>query len=200
MDHEMNFRIRHPDADEAEFERCENAYRQHLKRFKKTSNTDLWKFFGWDFFHDGTVKSVRVEGDLRTVVLELDCPNIKRFKSDGNYEYTSVGFACTFQNVTVLNIHDETPEHAWEMKKYYTIFLDAEINTCPTLDRFAPEDELEPDLHYSLLIRLLADDSIIWLELVFSQVDVVADEPAAFALMESDPRFHVPTWLGDKED
>jgi hypothetical protein len=35
-------------------------------------------------------------------------------------------------------------------------------------------------------------------ELIFSQVDVVADEPAAFALMESDPKFEVPTWSVDK--
>ena len=193
----MSFRVRHPDSNE--FAKYEDAYYQHLKRFKKTSDTDLWRFFGWDFFHDGTVESVRVEGDLRTVVLELDCPNIKRVKSDGDCEYISVGFKCTFQNVTMLDIQDETPEHAWEMKRSYATFLDAEINTCPSLDSFAPDDELEPDPHYSLLIRLLADDSIIWLELVFSQVDVVADEPAAFALMESDPRFKVPTWLGDQE-
>jgi hypothetical protein len=57
---------------------------------------------------------------------------------------------------------------------------------------------LGPDPHYSLLMRLEADGSIIWVELIFSQVDVVADEPAAFALMGSDPKFEVPTWSVDK--
>ena len=193
----MNFRIRNLDSDE--FAKYEDAYHQHLKPFKKTSNTDLWKFFGWDFFHDGAIKAIRIQEDLRTVVLELDCPNIERFKANGDHEYINVGFECTFQNVTMLNIQDEAPEHAWEMKKYGTTFLDAEINTCPILDSFVPEGELGSDPHYSLLIRLLADDSIIWMEWVFSQVDVVGDEPAAFAIMESDPRFKVPTGPGDKE-
>ncbi len=63
----MNFRIRNPDGDEAEFERCENAYRQHLQRFEKDTRTHLWKFFGWDFFHDGSIESIEVRGDLKTV-------------------------------------------------------------------------------------------------------------------------------------
>jgi len=193
----MDFRIRVPDSDD--YTKHENAYCEHLKQFNKRSNTHLWKFFGWDFFHDGVVKSIEVQDDLRTVVVRLECPNIKRFKANGDYVYLNIGFACTFQNVTLLNIEDETPEHAWEMKKYHTIFLDAEINTSPILKGFPPEDERDSDPHYSLLIRMLADDSIIWLELIFSQVNVVADEPAAFALMESDPKFDVPTWPGDKE-
>jgi hypothetical protein len=39
----MNFRIRNPDGNEAEFETCETAYRQHLKRFEKDTRTDLWR-------------------------------------------------------------------------------------------------------------------------------------------------------------
>ena len=196
----MNFRIRNLDGDEAEFERCESAYRQHLKRFEKDTRTHLWKFFGWDFFHDGSMDSIQIRGDLQTVVIRLNCPNIKRLKADGDYEYVNVMFECTFHTVSAFTVQYETPEHWWDVRKNATIFLDAEINTSPILDSFGPEDEHEPDPHYSLLIRLLADDSIIWLELVFSQVDVIADEPAAFALMESDPRFKVPTWRGDKED
>ena len=195
----MNFRIRNPDGDEGEFERCENAYRLHLKRFEKDTRTHLWKFFGWDFFHDGSIDSIRIRGDLQTVVIRLNCPNIKRLKADGDYEHVDVMFECTFHTVSTFTVHYETPEHWWDARKNATIFLDAEINTSPILDGFGREDEHEPDPHYSLLIRLLADDSIIWLELVFSQVDVVADEPVAFALMESDPKFKVPTWFADKE-
>jgi hypothetical protein len=193
----MSFRIRDPDSEE--FMRHEDAYHAHLKQFKKTSNTHLWKFFGWDFFHDGSIESIQMRGDLKTVVIRLSCPNIKRLKSDGDYEYIGVMFECTFHTVSECAIHYETPEHSWDVRKNDAIFLDAEINTSPILNSFGPEDELNPDPHYSLLVRLLVDESIVWLELVFSQVDVVADEPVAFALMESDPRFEVPTWPGDKE-
>ncbi len=195
----MNFRIRNPDDDEAEFERTENAYRQHLKQFKKSSNADLWKFFGWDFFHDGSIESIQIRGDLKTIVIRLTCPNIKRLKADGDYEYINVPFECTFDTVSTFTVQYETPEHEWDVRKSDTIFLYAGINTSPILDSFGPENDLEPNSHYSLLIRLLADDSIIWLELVFSQVDVIADEPTAFALMESDPKFKVPTWSAEGE-
>ncbi len=192
----MNFRIRNPDSDD--FTEHEKAYYRHLEQFKKSSNTDLWKFFGWDFFHDGAIKSIEVQGDLRTVVIRLTCPNVKRFRSEADYEYVNVGFECTFRNVTSLTIQDEELGHAGGVYKYDALFLDAEINTSPILDGLAPTDEHDPDFRYSLLIRLLADDSIIWLEMIFSQVDVVADEPAAFALMEADPKFHVPTWSEER--
>jgi hypothetical protein len=191
----MNFRIRNPDSDELT---KYDAYHQHLKQLEKTSNTDLWKFFGWDFFHDGSVESIQIQGDLKTIMIRLNCPNIKRFKSNGDYEYINVMFECTFHTVSTFTVQYETPEHSWDARKNATQFLDAEINTSPILGSFSPEDELNPDPHYSLLIRLEADYSIIWLELVFAQVDVVADEPAAFALMESDPKFEVPTWSADK--
>jgi hypothetical protein len=194
----MNFRIRKPDADEAEFEKCEKAYRQHLKRFEKDTRTYLWKYFGWDFFHDGSIESLGICGDLKTVVMRLSCPNIKRLKANGDHEYVNVMFECTFHTVSTFTVQYEIPEHSWDVRKNATQFLDAEINTSPILNSFGPEDERNPDPHYSLLIRLEADYSIIWLELVFSEVDVAADEPAAFALMESDPRFEVPTWFADK--
>jgi hypothetical protein len=147
----MDFRIRNPDGNEADFERCEDAYRQHLKRFKKSSNTDLWQFFGWDFFHDGSMESIHIRGDLQTVVIRVNCPNIKRLKADGDYEYINVMFECTFHTVSTVTVQYETPEHECDVKKSDTIFLDAEINTSPIRDSFGPENELEPDPYYSLL-------------------------------------------------
>ncbi len=197
----MNFRIRKSDSDDASVvEESHKAYRLHLSRFNPHNNSDLWKFFYWDFFHDGAVGSIQVQGDLRTVVVKLDCPNIKRFKADGDYEYVSAGFTCTFRTVTTLSLQYEPPEHDWDARKNPVLFLCSEINTSPILESFESEDEYgNPEPHCSLLMQLLADESVVWLEMVFSQVDVVADEPAAFALMESDPRFEVPTWSAEKE-
>lgn len=194
----MNLRIRDPDSDD--FAEYEKAYYRHLEQFKKSSNSHLWKFFGWDFFHDGAIESIEIQGDLKTVVIRLNCPNVKRFKPDGEYEYINVGFSCTFRNVSTFTIQYETPERRWDVRRSSTLFLDAEINTSPMLAGFKALDEDDADHFYSLLVQLLAGDSTIWVELIFSQVDVIADEPTAFALMESDPRFDVPTWSPDKTD
>lgn len=198
----MSFRIRRSDSNDASVvEESYKAYRLHLSRFKETSSNDLWKFFYWDFFHDGVVESIQVQGDLRTVVIRLGCPNIKRLKPDGQYEYVNVGFTCTFRTVTTLSIQYEPPEHSWDARKNPVFFLYSEINNSPILESFEPEDEYgNPEPHYSLLMQLLADESTIWLEMIFSQVDVVANEPAAFALMESDPKLEVPTYSAPKED
>jgi hypothetical protein len=192
----MNFRIRNPDGDD--YTERQKTYYRHLEQFEKSSNTNLWKFFGWDFFHDGHIESIQVQGDLRTVAIKLNCPNVKQFRSETDYEYINVGFGCTFRNVTSLTIQDEKLGHTGGVYKYDAWFLEAEINTSPLLDGLTPQDEDDPDARYSLLIRLLADDSTVWLEMIFSQVDVVADEPTAFALMEADPRFHVPTWSEER--
>jgi hypothetical protein len=197
---QVNFRVRNPDSDDASvIQESYKAYRLHLSRFKETSGNDLWKFFYWDFFHDGVVQSVQVQGDLRTVVIGLDCPNIKRLKPDGRYEYVNVGFTCTFHTVATFSMQFDPPEHSWDARRNSVVFLYSEINTSPVLESFELEDEYgNPEPHYSLLIQLLADESVVWLEMVFSQVDVIANEPAAFALMESDSQFEAPTWSADK--
>jgi hypothetical protein len=192
----VTFRIRNPDSDD--FAKYEKAYYRHLEQFKKSSNTNLWKFFGWDFFHDGDIGSIEIQGDLKTVVIRLNCPNVKRFKPDGEYEYINVGFSCTFRNVSTFTIQYETPERCRGVRASSTLFLDAEINTSPMLAGFKALDDADADHIYSLFMQLLGDDSTIWVELIFSQVDVIADEPTAFALMEVDPKFDVPTWSPDK--
>lgn len=194
----MHFRIRNPAGDD--FAACERTYRQHLSRFKGMSSTDLWKFFRWDFFHDGEIESVQVEGDLRAVTIGLNCPNVRRARPDGTWEYVNVGFKCTFRDVSTFTIQSETPVHDGDVRGNSGVFLDAEINTSELLDRFETENKPDLESPCSLLMRLLAENSIVWIELVFSQVDVVANEPAAFALMEADPRFEVPAYSLEKDE
>ena len=191
----MTFRIR-KDADDAAWQHGEQAYCRHLEQFSKSSNRDLWKFFFWDFFHDGNLLSLDVSPDLRTVAMRLNCPNVERLRPDGPNEYVSIGFTCTFENVISLHIEEDPPTPSYDVRDMDAIFLAAEINTSPRLETCPSDDET--DRFSSILVELLVDNSLIWMEVVFSSLCVEADEPAAFALMEASPDFNVPTWSPDK--
>jgi hypothetical protein len=193
----MNFKIRNLDTDDkSQYEKCERLYREHLDQFVKTSNSDLWKFFYWDFFHDGLIESITFQKDLSTVILRLDCPNIKRFKHDGSYEYLDFSFECTFSEVLSFKIQPDKFKIFDYPVKNTKEFCYSEINTAPILKTLdCDSDEYSVPLH-SLLIRLFDNNlnSYTWLEIVFNQVDVVADEPIAFALMESDQKYELPLY------
>jgi hypothetical protein len=190
----MNFRIRNTDVDDKSFESFETKYRNHLKRFVGISNSDLWKYFYWDFFHDGPLEFLKFQKDLSTVIMRICCPNIKRLKADGAYEYLNFSFKCTFSEVISFNMHSEKPVSDWYSGKHSAIYLYSEINTSPILETLDYGKDDYPAVYYSLLIQFLVDNSFVWLEIVFNQVDVVADEPGAFALMESDPKYEIPTY------
>ncbi len=190
----MTFRIR-KDSDGAWWEDPATPYRQHLDQFSKTSDGDLWKYFYWDFFHDGCVESVVVGRNLKTVVMRLGCPNIKRLYANGQFEYVGADFTCTFRNIVHLRIEEDPPTQWYDTQDSYAVFLAAEINTSPLLATHAANEE---DRRSSLLIELLAHDSVIWMEIVFSQLEVQPDEPVAFSLMEASPEFEVPTWPPDR--
>jgi len=191
----MAFRIRRDYGDEAAWQQGEQAYYRHLEQFSKSSNHDLWKFFYWDFFHDGEILSLDVGAHLKTVAMRLTCPNIERLHPDGPDEYLSIGFTCTFDNVTYFHI-EEDPPTPHDVPDSDIVLLAAEINTSPRLETCPSDDET--DRLSSILVELLAYDSRIWMEVGFSRLYVEPDEPAAFALMEASPDFHVPTWSPEK--
>jgi len=192
----MTFRIR-KDAEDAAWQQGEQAYHQHLEQFVKSSVEDLWKYFYWDFFHDGSVRSLEMGPDLKTVVMRLECSNIERIFSDGRREYLDVFFAftCTFENVVCLHIDEDPPTSWYDTQDSYAVFLAAEINTSPLLATHAANEE---DRLSSLLIELMAHDSLLWMEIVFSELQVEPDEPVAFSLMEASPDFEVPTWSPER--
>lgn len=188
----MKFKIRNLNADDhSAVEVADSAYRSHLDRFVKSSNSDLWKYFYWDFFHDGRISEIAVGRDLKTVTITIDSPNIKRRLLDGNYEYECVTFQCTFCNVVRLAIENSPPGEWHPNVIHQCIFLASEINTLP-LPR-----PVEGDEFYSLLIKALAGDARVWIKMIFSQVNVTATEPVAFALMEASDQFEIPVYQRD---
>jgi hypothetical protein len=192
----MEFRILKIDTDDDNAEKSQKVYFEHLKQFKKSSNTDLWKFFYWDFFHDGKIQSITIGSDLKTVTMKVDAPNIKRLLPIGDFKYVNAGFICTFCNVVHLEMKNTSPEEEWSLNQAESAtFLYAEINTSPLLN------ELTKDEFYSLLIEVLfVDNTVVWLDIVFSQVNVQAEEPLSFSLMESDPKFEIPVYRPEEEE
>ena len=189
----MKFQLRKPDAESMEeFEASERVYSKHLEAFKKTSNMDLWKYFANDFFHDGSIESIEFKPDLHSVLFKLDCPNIRALKGDGEFEYLSIDFTCTFENVIRFSIEEASPTEWSNRSANRSTYRYSEINT-------ALPDHLpgEPDDFYSLIIECSCGSDSKWIEMVFSQVMVKPCEPAAFALMIASPRFLVPGFRTD---
>ncbi len=183
MEKVMRFRMR--DYDDF------SKYEKFLNRFKKSSNQDLWKFFYWDFFHDGIIENISISHDLKTVTIKIKATDIKRQLPNGDYEYINAAFICTFENVIHFEMKNTSPSRWIPGQTQWATFLYAEINTFPNLNKLKGKDKF-----YSLLIELVlgVNDDQIWMELVFSQVNVEAEEPLAFSLMESDPKFEVPVY------
>ena len=58
----MSFKIKANDADDTDFDKKEKKYYSHIKKFNMNNNSDLWKFFAYDFFHDGIINKISFEG------------------------------------------------------------------------------------------------------------------------------------------
>ena len=191
------FRIRIVDMDSDEYDDLANsdrAYRQHLEKYLDIPNTDLLKYFYYDFFHDGCIDSLQFTKDCKSVEMKITCPNIEQRQEDGSWKYINVPFVCHFEGVNKFDLTYDPPEAVWHSRLNDICFLRSEINTSPLLNTYNVEDDEESPLRYSLLMRLFSDDSDIWVEIVFYQVTVEPCEPTSFALMEVDPNFKVNTY------
>jgi hypothetical protein len=153
----MTFRIRKED-DSDQWAEGEKAYYKHLDQFPKTSDRALWKYFYWDFFHDGCVESLVAGRNLKAVLMRLECPNIKRLHADGQFAYVGADFTCTFKNIVHLRVEEDPPTQWYDAQDSYAVFHAAEINTSPQLEAFTDADEMER--FSSMIIQLRAHDTL----------------------------------------
>ena len=197
----MQFRYRKPYDDEVKaYEQGEREYEAHLTARKpKLVERDLWRFFGYDFFHDGEIESIGISNDFRGVDIRIDCPNIKVRKAGEDFEYISGGFTCHFRGVDLFQIDSEEEDLS---DAVFTVgggqYKYAEVDTlaermAAASKRWREEDEAsgqseEPEFH-SLIIMT---DKPFNISIVFQSLDVEPDEPAAFELMLRNPDFIVP--------
>lgn len=189
----MGFRLRDVETDDLDvLHAADSRYREHLSRFNTRSNSSLWKYFYWDFFHDGWLTRFSVGDDLRTVTLSIVCPNIKRFDDTGAFKYVNATFDCEFRHVVELTMNVDPPGAVDEDLSCATLMY-AEINTSPMVASLSAADP--DDLQwYSLMFEFDLGGPTQWLEVVFRDISIVPQEPVAFALMEADPRFETGTY------
>lgn len=188
----MAFRIRKPDLEsDQDFQASEQAYLNHLKSFDEQSHSSLWKYFATDFFHNGVIRSVSFSLGLKSLVMQIECPNIKRRMGD-DCDYISLDFICEFRGVISFTLHNENPELVDTSYAESSTFIGSEINT-------AVPQELSDKKLCSLMIQTLEADRRIWIELVFSNLSITPEEPVAYAILESDPRFSIPVYTPEKQ-
>lgn len=191
----MKFVYRKPyDDDHAEYLKGEKAYEDHLlARKPKLDRGDLWRFFGWDFFHDGLIESISMPKEYRGLEIRINGPNIEVHGAGDEFRFINVGFTLRFQCVDFFQINTDEAD-----RTDLITYLDAEVDTLADLMAAArkrwyeqnPDYESDklPEFH-SLLIMTLQSLSIA---IVFQSLSVDPDEPMAFEMMLRDPNFKVP--------
>jgi hypothetical protein len=169
-------------------------YQEHLSRFNKSENSDLWRYFYWDFFHDGEINKITFWEEMGEVVFFITCPNIKR-KTGNKFEFINLEFKCTFRDVVHFHFEHDNPEDFNFNQYNCPIFLASEINT---LTEIIEKRSSEDNDFASLIIEVLGVDNSFFIELVFSQVDVEAIENTAFELMLASDDFEVPIYIDEE--
>jgi len=198
----MGFKIRTDNEGSNDKERYETsiaAYRKHLEKFDKRSNTDLWRYFYWDFFHDGCIQDISLRNGADELIIEITCPNIKRRTKGDDFEYINVDFTCTFTEVALFRVQKLLEEEEEDVKYRYPgifQFLCSEINTLPELTAFNKNRE-EFEKFDSLIVEVTYQNSpnySYYIELIFNSLSVEAVENTAFQLMLVSPDFEVPIY------
>jgi len=183
----MAFRIRNLDLEAGQaFQACEEAYQKHLESFEEHSHSNLWKYFATDFFHHGAIRSICFSPCLKSLVMQIECPNIKRTMKD-HFDYISMDFICEFRGVRTFTLQNENPDLVDTIYADSSQFVGSEINT-------AIPQKINPEKIHSLTIEALEGNRRIWIDLLFSNMSVSPEEPTAYSILESDSRFHIPTY------
>jgi hypothetical protein len=199
--------------DEKEYLKDEKEYLKDEKEYlKKTleyydfvfnsgidKDSDLMKYFLYDFFHDGRISKIEFKNGLNEICLELNGPNIQEMKNEKDYEFITSEFQCFFRDVAYFNI--ETPTKLKRGKGISFNFCDftfisSEINS---LEKYISDySKIYKEQFFSLNMNILANFYTFYIKMVFRDLYVVPKEPLAFKLLLENPKYKFPTlYLGD---
>ena len=96
-------------------------------------------------------------------------------------------FICEFRGVRTFTLQNENPDLVDTIYADSSQFVGSEINT-------AIPQKINPEKIHSLTIQALEGNRRIWIDLLFSNMSVSPEEPTAYSILESDSRFHIPTY------
>ena len=185
----LPFRIRKPNIDSRDkYQHAQDLYFCHLDSFQNGPGTDLWKFFGWDFFHDGKITSFKFNPDLSEVQMQIKGCNFRTFDDSGDFNYEEpMDFVCTFRNVLKFSIDQESSENFDVRKRSRPTYLYSEINTA------LPKSSAIANSQYSsLLIQALGCEDYIWVKIIFKELNVLPKDHARFEQLQSNPKTDSP--------
>jgi len=146
---------------------------------------DLWRYFGYDTFHDGDIARVEFDAACRQLYLHVDCPNVKYFASPtSDFEFVTVSFVVHVEDIRTFAFERRNEETSSTVA--VPTFLYAEIETAEKEIREA--DQQTGESHHSIII----DADELRLGCVFRNIHVAGTEPTATTLMLRDTRFKFP--------
>ena len=180
----MSFRFRKPQINSREkYNRAQEIYFSHLGSFQNGPGTDLWKFFGWDFFHDGKITSFKFNPDLSQLQMQIMGCNFRTFDDSGDYKYEEpLDFICSFTDVLAFSIEQESSENFGGKKNRCPNYLYSEINTA------IPKPLPKNSQYSSIIIQALGHDDYIWIKIVFKELKVLPKDLARFEQLQSNPK------------
>lgn len=187
-----SFRIRETDADAPDFEAREARYRTHLRALDLRPDGDLLRYFGFDFFHDGTISRIAISEDAQSLSFKVEGPNVW----DGARYLPPLGFTCHFQDLVQFHLSAlklDRHNDPLDLRERGVSFMYAEVDSLTEEIEQVRKRYKRP--FHSLIIetRPMCRD----LALIFGEVSVQADEPLAFERLLKDPSYRMPIWERD---
>ena len=185
------FRIRTSDAEDPDYELKDQDYRTHLRGLGLSPDSDLLRFFGWDFFHDGDLSNLALSDDGKRLAIKAEGPNFRR---SGTVDYLPpIGFTWTFTGLAHFEFSgirmDPHNDPLGDREERIT-FMYAEIDSLSD-DLLRLKAAYRRSFH-SLIVEILPArrDLVV----LFEDLKVVPDDPEAFEALVQDLAYAMPMW------
>lgn len=152
-----------------------DAYADFLRESDQSTSGDLLRYFGRDFFHDGSMSAVVVDADTASFSFRTKCENVQR--PDRMSVQPAPQFDVRFENVV---------EFAWASgRPGQRIFVGAEIDGLP--DSISDAEARHSTKFHSLVIDAYGES----FQVVFTAVRVNPTDPVSWTSILADPELQV---------
>jgi hypothetical protein len=181
----LDYKIRKEVDDDTEFKKNLADYFKFINKFNHQTNPDLYKYFVYDFFHDGEISDLTFSDAFRTLTFKIVCPNLKIGDAD-NYKYVDASFQCRLGGIAWfhmdtnrINKYNDPLDERSDWIEFYS----SEINTLTEQIAFYNK-KYKDRRFYSLIIHTRPSDRTFGL--IFEYINVMPEEPIALELLLKD--------------